>query len=66
MRVIHEFIKSSVCDVATRQCSDDYIRQRTRETVEGESTDSDGSLVPVVFVIRADLTDLIQVVFEIS
>ncbi len=36
-----------------------------RKRVEGESTDSVGSLVPVVFVIGADLTDLIQVVFKI-
>lgn len=36
-----------------------------RKCFEGEATDRVGSLVPVVFVIGADLTDLIQVVLKI-
>lgn len=35
------------------------------DEVQKVSTDSVCSLVPVVFVIRADLTDLIQVVLKI-
>lgn len=41
-----------------------YITEK-RKCTEGENTDSAGSLVPIMFVIGADLTDLIQVVFEI-
>lgn len=33
--------------------------------IKGESSDSIGSLVPVMFVVRANLTDLIQVVLKI-
>lgn len=40
-----------------------YGNWKKRESVG--VTDSVGSLVPVVFVIRADLTDLIQVVLKI-
>lgn len=32
---------------------------------KGENTDSAGSLVPVVLVVRAYFADLIQVVFEV-
>lgn len=43
-----------------------YCPAKFPEITKGESTDSVGSLVPVVFVIRANLTDLIQVVLKIS
>lgn len=39
--------------------------QSDKYAIRGISTDSVGSLVPVVFVVRANLPDLVQVVLKI-